>query len=145
MILRAANPGDAKATGAILSAFVAATDWMPKLHSRNEDIGFCRAMIERGWMRVAEDETGVTGFIARNDCEVNALYVATETQGRGIGSALIREAQAKCARLTLWTFQDNLGARRFYAQHGFFEIARSDGQTTDEKLPDVQLEWQRQA
>lgn len=142
MKTRAATPEDAAATGAILSEFVETTPWMPALHTRQQDRGFCQTMIDRGWMRVVEDG-GVLGFIARNASEVNALYVAQAYRGRGAGALLLQEAQAACDALSLWTFQDNLGARRFYAHHGFHEVARTDGQQTDEKLPDVQLEWKR--
>ena len=142
MRIRAATPKDARATGAILTEFVETTPWMPRLHSADEDRGFCATMIERGWVRVIEDG-GVVGFIARNEAEVNALYVARTFRGRGAGAALLRDAQAARDELSLWTFQDNLGARRFYAAHGFYEVARTDGQQTDEKLPDVQLEWRR--
>ncbi len=142
MRIRAATPEDARATGAILTEFVETTPWMPRLHSADEDRGFCATMIERGWVRVIEDG-GVVGFIARNEAEVNALYVAQSFRGRGVGTALLRNAQAARDDLSLWTFQDNLGARRFYAAHGFHEVSRTDGQQTDEKLPDVQLEWRR--
>ena len=142
MILRAAQPNDAAATGAILTEFVSETSWMPKLHTSEQDQGFCLAMIDRGWVRVA-DAGGVVGFIARNEAEVNALYVAQAHRGRGVGAALLQEAQSAEDHLTLWTFQDNLGGRRFYAAHGFYEVSRTDGQQTDEKLPDVQLEWKR--
>jgi GNAT superfamily N-acetyltransferase len=142
MKLRAARPSDADATGAILSEFVAKTAWMPTLHSSAEDRGFCLRMIERGWMRVVETSQ-VLGFIARNDIEINALYVGAAYRGQGAGAALLKEAQSACDHLKLWTFQDNIGARRFYAAHGFHEVSRTDGQQTDEKLPDVQLEWKR--
>ena len=142
MRIRAATPEDARATGGILTEFVETTPWMPRLHSADEDRGFCATMIERGWVRVIEDD-GVVGFIARNEAEVNALYVAQTFRGRGAGAALLRDAQAVRDDLSLWTFQENLGARRFYAAHGFQEVSRTDGQKTDEKLPDVQLEWRR--
>ena len=49
---------------------------------------------------------------------------------------------AKAAgHLTLWTFQANDGARRFYAREGFREVEFTDGAGNAEKLPDVRLEW----
>ena len=45
---------------------------MPRLHSRAEDIGFAGTMIDRGWVRVFEEDT-ILGFIARSDEEVCAL------------------------------------------------------------------------
>lgn len=143
MKLRAARPEDASALGAILSAFGEQTDWMPRLHTRADDVGFCNVMIGKGWVNVAALDQTVLGFIARNETEVNALYVDRAFQGQGVGAALIQDAQASQDYLSLWTFQDNLQARRFYAGHGFVEGARTDGQQTDERLPDVQLTWQK--
>ena len=142
MKLRDATPQDAKALGAILSEFVATTDWLPELHTPEENRGFCLAMIERGWVRLVEGAE-IIGFIARDDAEVNTLYVGAAHRGQGAGTALLKEAQAARDDLTLWTFQDNLGARRFYAAHGFVETKRTDGAGNDERLPDVQLEWRR--
>lgn len=141
--LRDAKPEDAKAVGAILTEFSSGTVWMPKLHSVEENLGFCQAMISRGWVRLAERAGQVLGFIARNADEVNALYVTQPSRGQGIGAAMIDEAKQASPSLSLWTFQDNLGARRFYAEHGFIEVERSDGAGNDEKLPDVKLLWTR--
>jgi len=34
-------------------------------------------------------------------------------------------------------------AQRFYLRHGFRETARTDGASTDEKLPDIHYVWSR--
>ena len=144
MILRPARPTDAGKTGAILSDFVDRTGWLPRIHSRAEEIGFCGKMIDRGWVTLAKDGE-VLGFLAQDGAEVTGLFVATHAQGRGIGKALLDHAKCGVDRLELWTFQANRGARRFYAREGFAEIAQSDGGRNDENLPDVQLEWSRGA
>lgn len=144
-LIRAARSTDAGTTGAILSAFIDGTDWMPRLHTRAEDIAFAGHMIARGWVSVAETEGAVKGFIARDGEEVNALYVAPAAQGQGIGTALLREAQTHADHLILWTFQANAGAQRFYARHGFTEAERTDGNRNDEKLPDVRMVWIRES
>lgn len=141
--LRPAQPTDAGTVGAILSAFIDDTAWMPRLHSRAEDLSFAGMMIERGWVTLACRGDGVAGFLARDGAMVQALYVGADTQGQGVGSALLRDAQRHCPTLTLWTFQCNSGARRFYARHGFVEAERTDGSGNDEGLPDVRLVWSR--
>jgi ribosomal protein S18 acetylase RimI-like enzyme len=85
----------------------------------------------------------IAGFIARRGEDVLALYVSRAHQRQGIGSALIREAQENCSGLTLWTFQANLPAQRFYRSLGFVETARSDGKENDEQLPDIHYKWKR--
>ena len=48
------------------------------------------------------------------------LYArAVRDQGPGVGTALLRAREARAsARVPLWTFQRNDGARRFYERHG---------------------------
>ena len=145
VLLRPARPTDAGATGAILTAFNEDTPWMPKLHSGAETISFTGHLIERGWVDVAEAEGQVTGFLAREGEAIHALYIAPDAQGQGIGTALLQRAQAASPRLSLWTFQANTGAQRFYKRHGFAEVLRTSGTGNDEKLPDIRMFWQREA
>ncbi|HEY8555586.1 MAG TPA: GNAT family N-acetyltransferase [Burkholderiales bacterium] len=60
---------------------------------------------------------------------VSAMAVLPEHRGRGIGSRLLRlaEAEARDHRLSLLSlivFEGNAGARRFYARAGFEETRR---------------------
>lgn len=136
---------DAGAVGAIMSEFVTTTDWMPQLHSGAEDIAHAGQLIDRGWVTIAERGSGVAGFVAFDGVEVAALYVAAEHRGFGVGRRLLDRVRACANRLSLWTFQANVRAIKFYLRHGFVEVARTDGGHTDEKLPDVRFEWQRKA
>lgn len=142
--LRMARDLDAGAVGAILSEFVDTSDWMPRIHTRAEDIAHAARMIDLGRVHVAEDNGKVVGFCARNGDDLDALYVASEKRGQGVGAALLRHAQTVVDRLELWTFQGNEGAQRFYLRHGFVELQRTDGSGNDERLPDIQYEWQRE-
>lgn len=145
IILRAARQTDAGAVGAILSEFIDTTPWMPRVHTRAEDLSFAGMMIDRGWVTVAEVGGAVRGFAACDGPEVNALYVARAARNQRIGTRLLQHLKAQAPALTLWTFQANRRAQQFYARHGFAEVARSDGAGNDEKLPDVRLAWQREA
>ncbi len=42
--------------------------------------------------------------------------------------------------IRLYTFQANLGARRFYSRHGFVAIEFGDGRANEERCPDVLYE-----
>lgn len=141
-MIRAAQPLDAGAAGTILSEFVDTTPWMPRVHTRAEDLRHMDQMIARDWVHVICD-AGVAGFIARDRDMVHALYVSGGRRGAGLGKALLDHAKTQTDRLTLWTFQANDGARRFYDREGFTEIARTDGAGNDEGLPDLQLHWER--
>ncbi|WP_171131532.1 GNAT family N-acetyltransferase [Ruegeria sp. HKCCA6707] len=144
VLLRPARSTDAGATGDILHRFATETDWMPKLHSGAEAIAFCGQMIDRGWVTVVETEQGVVGFLARNGAEVHALYLCRASCGQGLGQRLLDDAKSESPRLSLYTFQANQGARRFYERNGFVELERGDGSSNEENLPDIKLGWTRQ-
>lgn len=137
--LRPAQPTDAGKLGEILYRFEADTPWMPKTHCEAEAIGFCGTMIDRGWVTVALSDR-VIGFLARDRAEVCALYVHPDGQGQGIGKALLDHAKSIQSPLTLWTFQANTGAQRFYLREGFVELRRTEGDN-DEGLPDILFHW----
>lgn len=139
-MIRPATPLDAGPVAQILSEFIDTTPWMPRIHSRAEDLAHCHQMIDRGWVQVI-GAPQITGFIARDGAAIHALYVAAPARGQGLGSALLSAAQAGASLLRLWTFQANAGAQRFYAGHGFSELRRTDGTGNDENLPDIQFTW----
>ena len=141
--LRPATPLDAGRVGAILSAFIDDTEWMPRIHTRAEDLAHAGDLISRGWVTVAETQAGVAGFLAQDGSVIQSLYIDAEAQGHGLGSALLGRAQARADHLTLWTFEANTGAQRFYLRHGFAELRRTDGAGNDEGLPDIEYEWRR--
>lgn len=140
-IIRAARSSDEQATGEIVYQFQQDTVWMPKLYGLDQVIGFCRTMIDRGWVTVAEDQGQVVGFLARDQQEVCSLYLLSHRRGYGYGRALLANAKSASPRLVLRTFVANEAARRFYHRQGFIEIGRSDGSSNEESLPDIFLQW----
>lgn len=142
--LRPARSTDAGATGQILHDFARENDWMPELHSCAETIAFCGTMIDRDWVTVAECDSVVIGFLALIDGEIQSLYLAQTARGQGVGKRLLDHAKARRSRLSLYAFEANQGALRFYQRNGFAEVSRSDGSGNDENLPDIKYVWQRQ-
>lgn len=145
MNIRPARSTDAGKIGAILSEFIDSTEWMPRIHTRAEDIRFCGMMIDAGDVSVAEDDGRVVGFLSVRAEEMHCLYVAGSGRGGGVGKTLLDHAKNGVDLLELWTFQANEGARRFYQREGFSEIELTDGAGNDERLPDVRLVWERGA
>lgn len=98
-------------------------------------------MVDLGWVTVAEQDE-VCGFVARREAEILALYVAPDARCSGLGRTLLAYAKTCAPRLTLWTYQANTAAQRFYLRHGFRETGRTDGPDNDARLPDVHFSWQ---
>ena len=143
--LRPARSTDAGKVGAILSEFIDTTPWMPRIHTRAEDVGFAGHMIDKGWVTVCESGGQVSGFVACENEDIQALYITANARRSGIGSALIALLKGQSARLSLWTFQANTDAQAFYARLGFETVEETDGAGNDEGLPDMRMEWKRGA
>lgn len=141
IVLRKARSTDAGSVGSILSDFIDETPWMPRIHTRAEDLSFAGDMIERGWVTVAEIGTRVAGFLSLNENILHSLYVNGADRGQGVGQALLCNTQANTTDLVLWTFQANVRAQKFYKRHGFAEVERGDGSSNDEGLPDIKFVW----
>ena len=141
MKLRPARPGDAHTLARILSDWIDETAWMPKIHTPDEDEKFLLRLIERAEVLTVRGWRGPVGFMARDGSVIHALYLAPAARSHGWGKRLLDHAKAQSRSLTLWSFQSNARARRFYAREGFAEVEQTDGSGNDEKVPDVRLIW----
>ena len=139
--LRPACPGDAPACAAILRQWVDETPWSATPHPPQADTPFVALKIDAGAVTVAERRGRVAGFLALEGDYVACLYIDGAHRGRGLGHRLLKRAKRQRARLSLWTFQANAAARRFYEREGFVEHQRTDGHDNDEGLPDVEYVW----
>lgn len=118
--------------------------WLAGLHTPDEDRRFFRDHVFATDQVHGVSEGGrLVGFIAFRKDWVDQLYVMPEAQGRGIGAALLRVAQSSWPQLSLWTFQRNTPARRFYERHGFVSVEETDGRLNEEREPDVRYQWSR--
>jgi GNAT superfamily N-acetyltransferase len=89
---------------------------------------------------VIEEQGRICGLLVLSGNWIEQLYIHPQRTGQGLGSWLIEHTQATRSFLQLWTFQSNLGARRFYERHGFIPKQRTDGDN-EEGAPDERFEW----
>lgn len=142
--IQPAEASDALAISSILSNWIDETDWMPRIHTYDEDRGFGRFLLENTDVTVAKATGEVIGFVAVQGDIVQALYVAHDARRQGVGKALLDAVRVGRDYISLWTFQANADARAFYGREGFAEVEHTDGTGNDEKLPDVRLVWVRE-
>jgi len=118
--------------------------FVPHLHTPEEDAWwFAERLYATNQVWLAESGQGPEGYIAYRSDFIEHLFVRPESQGVGLGLTLLEQARADADEISLWTFQQNLRARRFYERHGFFVVTETDGRDNEEKLPDVLYRWRR--
>ncbi|WP_179134120.1 GNAT family N-acetyltransferase [Halobacillus massiliensis] len=112
-----------------------------EIHSFEDHVYFVQEILaEQYQIELALMDEQVVGMIAYNENEINQLYIHTDYQGIGIGKTLINKAKVQSSgRLSLYTFEINQKAQRFYEKHGFKVIGR--GHKNEENLPDILYEW----
>jgi GNAT superfamily N-acetyltransferase len=118
--------------------------FVPHLHTPEEDAWwFAERLYATNDVWLAEADGAPAGYIAFRPGFIEHLFVDPERQGAGLGLRLLEKAQSCFPELSLWTFQQNLRARRFYEKHGFAAVMETDGADNEEKLPDVLYRWRR--
>ncbi|KUN92505.1 GNAT family N-acetyltransferase [Streptomyces caeruleatus] len=145
VLLRRARAADAHAAADVwLRSYAAA---LPTVRCAHDDADvrdwFARVLVPQYETWVAVTENKVLGLLVLNGGELKQLYLKPDCRGRGLGDRFMSLAkQQKPDGLSLWTFQINGPARRFYQRHGFVEVERTDGQRNDEREPDIRYIWQ---
>lgn len=148
LLLRPAVPDDLPDVAELfLAARAAAVPAMPPVVRPPEEV---RAFVA-GWdlsrpaereVWLAEDDLGPAGFAVLKRDWLDALYVAPDRQGTGVGSALLELVQARRPEgFDLWVFASNAPARGFYHRHGLLELEHTDGADNEEGAPDVHMAW----
>jgi ribosomal protein S18 acetylase RimI-like enzyme len=113
----------------------------PDTHPFDEHVNFLNnILIKDSKVYLALENDKVIGIIAFNESEINQLYIHNDYQGKGLGKRFLELAKTNSkGRLTLYTFEVNRKAQRFYESNGFEIIGR--GYENMENLEDIKYEW----
>ncbi|MBL1106196.1 GNAT family N-acetyltransferase [Streptomyces sp. 5-8] len=145
--LRRAVPADARAVADVwLRSFATALPTVGRAHSDDEVRAYFRDVVvplQETWVAEATDAgREVVGMMVLDDDELAQLYLAPDWRGRGLGDRFVALAKERSPQgLTLWTFQVNTAAHRFYERHGFVAAEYTDGSGNEELEPDVRYVW----
>jgi GNAT superfamily N-acetyltransferase len=140
--LRRATEDDVREIAGLFRRSFGTLDFLPTLHTPEEDRAFFGAYVRDEEVWVWEEDGRVLGFAALTADRLEHIYVDPEAHNRGIGSTLLARAKERRPQgFDLWTFQRNAGARRFYDRHGLREVERTDGSGNEEREPDMRYEW----
>jgi GNAT superfamily N-acetyltransferase len=147
-VFRAATAADAARVAEVyLASRKAFLPYAPLAHA-DADVRrwVADVLIPTGGVTVAVEQGEIVGMMAlARDGEhgwIEQLYLDPSAVARGLGAALLERAKREFgAPIHLYTFQANVGARRFYERHGFRVLAFGDGSGNEEACPDVLYEW----
>ncbi|MGP4089684.1 GNAT family N-acetyltransferase [Streptomyces sp. KR55] len=143
-VLRRAEAADARPAADVwLRSFAAALPTVIRPRTDDEVRTYFREVVvplRETW--VAESADGVVGVMVLSGAELSQLYLHPDWRGRGIGDRFVALAKERSPQgLTLWTFQVNSPAHRFYERHGFVAVERTNGSGNEEQEPDVRYVW----
>jgi GNAT superfamily N-acetyltransferase len=142
MRLRSGEPEDVAPIARMMRSTYDRMTYIPRLHTPEEDLAFVASFFSDHEVWVADGGDGVLGFAVLSADQLLQIHVSPDKQNKGIGGRLL--AQAKERRpggFSLWVFQKNEGARRFYERHGLELVRVTDGEGNEENEPDAQYAW----
>ncbi|MET8771549.1 GNAT family N-acetyltransferase [Streptomyces sp. NPDC004658] len=145
VVLRRAVAADARAAADVyLRSFDAALPTVVRPHTDDEVRDYIRDVVvalRETWVAEAAG-AGVVGLMVLDGESLSQLYLDPRWRGRGIGDRFVALAKERSpGGLTLWTFQVNKPAHRFYERHGFVAAEYTDGSGNEEREPDVRYVW----
>ncbi|MFJ3716005.1 GNAT family N-acetyltransferase [Streptomyces sp. NPDC090057] len=147
IVLRRAVAADAGAAADVwLRSFAAALPTVVRPRTDDDVRGYFRDVVvplRETW--VAEETAagnGIVGVMVLDGDLLSQLYLDPGWRGRGVGDRFVALAKERSPQgLTLWTFQVNEPAHRFYERHGFVAVEHTDGSGNEEREPDVRYVW----
>ena len=96
------------------------------------DVEFYANMVRNDYLPhaefwVAADASDApVAFMGMTGAMIDALFVAPDQHGKGVGRLLVRHAREREGVLSVDVNEQNEGARAFYRRLGFQEIGRSE-------------------
>jgi len=140
--IRRAGPADTDEAAAVFSASFRSMDFVPKLHTEEEDRAFVRSLIanKETWLALVDGR--IAGLACIDGDWLAHLYVHPDQQGHSVGHALFETVRLERPKgFQLWTFQANARARKFYERRGCEAVEFTDGRRNEERTPDVRYAY----
>lgn len=142
---RDGKPSDAFACAKIIQDWAKETPWMTKLDELPAMTAFWHDVFKTDLVWVAEKQDCIVGFCVRFDDNIGALYVAQQARSEGIGKRLLDLAKEDRDWITVWAYEMNTRARRFYRREGLVEISRETVNYDDGvSLVDIEHRWTKE-
>ena len=93
---------------------------------------YVRNILPKAEIYVYVDNNEIIGFIGMNEIYIEGIFVNTNSQHRGIGTALLNKVKENGKNLTLSVYQKNTNAINFYKKNDFKITSKSINKVTNE-------------
>ncbi len=147
-LLRKAKIADVNSIAKVyLSSRKELVSFAPLIHTDESIYQWIRnVLLPKEQVIVAEEKGIIIAMMALITVEkigwIRQLYIHPDAVGQGVGTVMIKRAKSILGSpIRLYTFQENIGARRFYERHGFRAVEFDDGSANEENCPAVLYEW----
>ena len=137
---RPAGASDGRSCAEIVRDWSVETPWLGPLNDFESVVEWwtgCLRNVDTSW--VCEENGKVVGFCVRQDDNITGLYVSRDARSRRIGTHLLDMAKVDREWITVWAYEQNPRARKFYRREGCVEISRETEERTG--LVDVEHRW----
>lgn len=141
---REAQPCDAIDCVKILRDWADKCPWMPMLDDQQAMEVYWRSVFETETPWLAQKENQIVGFCVRDrgdENNIGALYVVPKARNGGVGKRLLDLAKRNCSHITVWAYEANVQARKFYHREGLIEVSREFDDGVN--LMDIEHRWKR--
>lgn len=112
-------------------------------HSIEEDRNFFKKNIIPNSKIFILKKNIILGFISMKANHIDHLYIKSSEFGKGYGTLLLNYVKELYNVLSLWVFQKNQKAVKFYLSNDFIISKETNGRGNDENLPDYYMEWRK--
>jgi len=137
--IRSGQQSDVVACVDILRDWADETPWMAELDDLQPMQAFWSGLFETDLVWVAEMGDRIAGFCTRDNDNIGALYVVAEARSTGIGKRLLDMAKAHRDWITVWAYEKNIHALRFYKREGLVEVSREI--ENESNLMNIEHRW----
>jgi len=139
---RRAKPSDGAGIATVYLRSTAKLGFLRRCHGAEDMWHHFTQLHQEQEIWVTVEAGRIAAFLALTPGWIEHLYVHPAQQNKGIGQGLLSIAKQRSEDgLSLWTFQQNAGARKFYEKNDFRPDLVTDGRRNEERLPDIRYIW----
>lgn len=111
---------------------IKAHNFIPKEYWEN-NYEYVKEILPKAEIYVYIDSDKIKGFIGINNNHIEGIFIDTDSQNKGIGTALLNKVKEDKTKLTLNVYDKNKKAIKFYQKNGFEIIKENIDKETNEK------------